>query len=364
MKGQGKAQTKKRWKPALLVVAVCCCAAAAALFFYARGRMDRIPELSFQEALAYTTKGREDAVITVGVIQNGAATYTVYGEDAVVLPQALHTYEIGSLTKTFTAALIGRAAAEGKLELDATVDRYLALPAGNEYPTLRALLTHTSGCKPYYFAWPMVKNFLTGRNSFYGVTEEMLLQAVYKLDLPGEASFNYSNFGYALLGLVLESVYGREYTALVNEFAQELRLPDTHISRQDGDLSRYWDWQSGDAYLPAGGLTSNIADMLAYARLQLEESGYIAACHEPLEKIDATSEAYSLAGIHLDEIGMAWILDRENGIVWHNGGTGDFNCYLGFCPETDTAVIVLSNLPPDYRIPATILGVKLFAELD
>ena len=68
-------------------------------------------------------------------------------------------------------------------------------------------------------------------------------------------------------------------------------------------------------------------------------------------------------GIRLDEIGMAWIIDRENGVVWHNGGTGDYNSYLGFSPETGTAVVILSNLSPSYRIPATVLGVKLLSEL-
>ena len=61
---------------------------------------------------------------------------------------------------------------------------------------------------------------------------------------------------------------------------------------------------------------------------------------------------------------MAWIIDNENEIIWHNGGTGDYNSYLGFNAETGTAVVVLSNLPPSYRIPATILGIKLLNELN
>ncbi len=65
----------------------------------------------------------------------------------------------------------------------------------------------------------------------------------------------------------------------------------------------------------------------------------------------------------MDEIGMAWIIDNKNGIIWHNGGTGDYNSYIGFQPKTKTAVVVLSNLPPNYRIPATVLGVKLLLEL-
>ena len=66
----------------------------------------------------------------------------------------------------------------------------------------------------------------------------------------------------------------------------------------------------------------------------------------------------------MDSIGLAWISDEENGIVWHNGATGDYNCYLGFCPESGTAVVILSNLALSYRIPATVMGVKLLTEIN
>lgn len=68
--------------------------------------------------------------------------------------------------------------------------------------------------------------------------------------------------------------------------------------------------------------------------------------------------------LDMDEIGMAWIIDNENGFIWHNGGTGHYNSYLGFCPETGTAAVVLSNLSPNDRIPATVLGIKKLQELN
>ena len=66
----------------------------------------------------------------------------------------------------------------------------------------------------------------------------------------------------------------------------------------------------------------------------------------------------------MDEIGMAWIIDNENDFIWHNGGTGHYNSYLGFCPETGTAVVVLSNLSPNDRIPATVLGIKQLQDVN
>lgn len=103
--------------------------------------------------------------------------------------------------------------------------------------------------------------------------------------------------------------------------------------------------------------------MLQYAQIQLEDNSYFGGCHETLKSIDASTDSYKTMGIFMDEIGMAWIIDNENGIVWHNGGTGDYNSYLGFKPESGDAVIILSNLSPNYRIPATVLGTKLLSEM-
>ena len=76
------------------------------------------------------------------------------------------------------------------------------------------------------------------------------------------------NYGYAVLGLVLESVYETEYTSLLNDFTQnELCLTSTQISDKSGGLGKYRNWKEGDAYLSAGAVTSNIEDMLLYAQM-------------------------------------------------------------------------------------------------
>lgn len=349
----------------LIVVITFAALAIGGMIIYGKKQISKIPELTFTEALEYTTKDNTDAVITVGIIKGGQSSYKVYGENGKELPAEPHTYEIGSLTKTFTAALINKAIIEGKINLDDTIDQYLALSDDNEYPTIKELLTHTSGYKSYYFESPMVSNFLKGRNDFYGITREMVLQKACNLNMNKDNyNFIYSNYGYAILGLVLEKVYDNDYTTLVNSFMQnELELADTKISDKTGDLGNYWDWKANDAYLSAGAVTSNILDMLSYAQMQLEYNPYFYECHNSLKIINASTKDYTTMDINMNEIGMSWIIDHENGIIWHNGGTGDYNSYLGFNLETGTAVVVLSNLAPNYRIPATVLGVKLLVEL-
>lgn len=148
--------------------------------------MNKIPGLTFEEALAYTTKDTPEATITVGIIKGGESWYTVYGKDGKILPEELHTYEIGSLTKTFTAALVNKAVTEGEISLSDTIDQYLSLPEGKKYPTIRELLTHTSGYKGYYFESPMIGNFFQGRNDFYGITKEMVLDKTGELNMVKE----------------------------------------------------------------------------------------------------------------------------------------------------------------------------------
>lgn len=361
-----KTCSKKQAIITIVSVVVCFVLVVGGFAAYGSKRMEELPGLSFYEALEYTTRNNTDAVITVGIIKDGQASYNVYGANGKELKTAIHTYEIGSLTKTFTAALINKAIKEGKVDLYCTIDSYLPLPKGNTYPTIKELLTHTSGYKGYYFDQAMIANFLIGRNDFCSVSRKRVLDKASKLSMADkEYDFNYSNYGYAVLGLILESVYGVDYTVLINDFAKnELGLKNTRISTSNGDLGNYWDWEENDAYLSAGALTSDISDMLAYAQMQLENNSYFADCHKTLKEIDVTTKSYEAIGIRMDEIGMSWIIDDENGIVWHNGGTGNYNAYLGFCVENGTAVVILSNLAPSYRIPATVLGVKLLLELE
>ena len=349
----------------LISIVLCAALVLGGLMIYGKAQMGKVPSLTFEDALKYTTHGKPDARITVGIIKDGQASFTVYGEDGQILPAEKHIYEIGSLTKTLTAVMVGKAAEDGRIRLDDTIDAYLSLPEGKSYPTVAELLTHTSGYSAYYFETPMIGNFFAGRNSFCGISRDMVLTKAKGLDMNRESyGFTYSNFGYAVLGLVLEAVYDQDYTVLLNDYVQnDLGMTTTKISKRDGDLGDYWDWQENDAYLSAGAVTSNIEDMLRYAQMQLDADPPFDRCHRSLKVINASSESYRMMGIHMDEIGMAWIIDNENGFIWHNGGTGHYNSYLGFDPEAGTAVVILSNLSPGDRIPATVLGIKLLQEL-
>ena len=346
----------------ILIIIIAIAVIIASIIAFGKYQMSLIPKMSSEEILDYTLKDNDNGVITVGIIKDGSASYTVYGKDGKQLENALHTYEIGSLTKTVTASLVNKAVLEGKIDIDSSLDKYIELPPKEHYPTIRELLTHTSGYKPYYLEGPMIKYHFSKDNDFYGVGDSDIIKRLEKVNIAQkEYAFNYSNFGYAVLGLVLEKVYATEYTTLVNDYLHDqLGMKNTKISL--GELENSWEWQPGDTYLAAGGLTSDIEDMLLYAQLQLDEQGIWENAHTPLKSFDANTDSYKALGIRFDGTAYGWINDEESSIVWHNGATSNYNAYLGFSTEADTAVVVLSNLSPNYKIPATVLGRKMLEE--
>lgn len=348
---------------AVLLVVVVSGVIIAGLSIYGNIQMKKAPALSAQDAIDYTLENHNQGIFTVGTIHDGRVSYHVYGRNGEELPLKQYPYEIGSLTKTFTAAMICEAVQDGKIDLNSSIDEYLDLPQKKQYPTVRQLLTHTSGYKGFYFETPMISNFFCGRNDFYGISKDALFSRLSNVSLSNKThKFSYSNFGYAALGLILESVYKSDYSTLVNNYVKNsLGLENTHIS--DCALPNAWDWMSDDAYLSAGALTSNAEDMLSYASILLDQGICGGSCMDPLETINATPAQYEMLGIRMDQIGYGWIHDTQNDIIWHNGGTGNYNCYLGLDMENKNAVVVLSNLPPSYKIPATVVGIKTLMEM-
>jgi CubicO group peptidase (beta-lactamase class C family) len=357
---------KKKILIVVLAISLVIVLGLGSYYIYGQHQINQLQTMTFEQMLGYTTKNNSDAIITVGMIQNGEMTYKVYGENGKTLPHEEHLYEIGSITKTFTASLLCKSVSEERVSFDDSIDEYLMLDEQDDYPTIRKLVTHTAGYKEFYFESPMVSNFFGGQNSFKGISDKMLIKRIEKVKLDAaDYPFSYSNFGYAALGAVLEGIYDKDYTLLMNEYIlDELKLENTRISDGSGDLEGYWQWQKSDAYIPAGALISDITDMIQYTKLHMAgDVDYLNIAHEALAEVNSSSESYEKMGIYINAVGAGWMIDNENGIVWHNGATSNFNSYIGFDKETQTEVVILSNLPPDYRIPATVMGVELLNSL-
>ncbi|MGB4587979.1 MAG: serine hydrolase domain-containing protein, partial [Clostridiaceae bacterium] len=333
----GKKKILKIFLAIILVVAI----GIGGYAIYGSYKLNQLSTMTFDEMMDYTTKDNKDAVITVGIIQNGKITYDVYGKDGMKLAPVEHIYEIGSITKTFTTSLLSKAISEDKISLDSSIDEYLNLPSKGYYPTIRRLVTHMSGYKPYYFEKPMISNFFSGVNDFNGISEEMLIERLGKINLKdSDYSFEYSNFGMSVIGVVLEQIYNEDFTTLMNKYVSgDLGLLNTRISDGSGDLSNYWTWSKSDAYMPAGALLSNITDMMGYVEMQMNENpDYLDMAHDSLAIVNGSNASYEKMGIRIDDFGIGWMIDKEKKIVWHNGGTDHYNSYIGFDKEKQVGV--------------------------
>lgn len=349
----------------ILIIIVLIC--GGAFLLYLNHQMKKLETMDIDDMLVYSTKGLEDAKITVGILKDGEMKYEVYGENGELMEPKLYDYEIGSLTKTFTGALLCKAIQEGKIDLDAPISDYIELPKQVQYPTIKSLVTHTSGYKGYYLESQMVSNFFHRQaNDFYGINQDMLIQRVGKVQIKEkEYGFKYSNFGMAVLGQVLSAVYEKDYDELMKEYIEiELGLENTWLSEGENNLKGSWNWKKNDAYLPAGGIISNIEDMLSYTQIQMTEKlPYLAKGHELQKKVHGSNASYEKMGIRIDAMGIAWIIDEEHNFLWHNGGTSNYNSYLAFDQEKQVGVVLLSNLSPGKRIPVTVIGVKMMENL-
>jgi len=362
---------KNRWSKKIilkfiLIFVLLIAAGIGGYSIYGSYKINQLSTMTFKEMLDYTTKDNKNAIITVGIIQNGKITYDVYGEDGIKLFQEENIYEIGSITKTFTTSLLCKAISEGRINLEDSIDEYLNLPKKDYYPTIQRLVTHTSGYKGYYFEKPMISNFILKQNDFNGISEEMLIERLEKINLnDSDYSFKYSNFGMATLGAVLEQIYNKDYTPLINDYiSDDLGLKKTKISDESGYLGNYWKWSESDAYMPAGALLSNITDMMQYLKIHMSENPYyLSIAHEVLAQANTSTSTYEKIGIRIDDLGAGWMVDNEKNIIWHNGATENYNSYIGFDKENQIGVVILSNLSPNYRIPATIMGIEILTTL-
>ncbi len=284
--------------------------------------------------------------IAIGILQHGARRVFAFG---AAQPDSL--FEIGSITKTFTALILARMAAAGLVKLDTPVRDLLppgAVPQpGGAEITLLDLATQHSGLPR------MPSNFHPADpgNPYadYRPADLYRFLASHGLALPPTPDFLYSNLGFGLLGQALANRAGVPYAALVQrEIAGPLALPDTVVKLSPTQLARFaqghdaahhpahaWDL---DALAGAGAIRSTAADMLTYLDAQLHPEKFPALA----SSIARTHElrAPALPGM---QIGLAWLYVDKAGFYWHNGGTGGFSSYAFFDPAHDCAGVVLFN---------------------
>jgi len=330
--------------------------------------LEDIAKMSSREMIEFWARGAKNARITVGIVQNGQMSFTVYGENGKVRPSTEHIYEIGSIGKVITGQLIAKAIGEEKVNLDDQIDRFLNLPTRAYYPTIRRLLTHTSGYQGHYYEGHTSTNFGLGENYMNYMTRKMMLNRIGTINLENrDYPFYYSNFGISVAGLVLEEIYNQDFTSLVNSYLRnDLGLHKTRVGDGRGDLSHYWTHDKDNAYIPAGAQLSNIMDMLTFAQMQIEGTpSYVSLAQSIKAQVDMGQDYFGDLVFHADAMGLGWMIDSHNNIIFHGGTMPNFCTFLGIDMANGIAVVVLSNVRGNIlsRINSQTIGSKILKEL-
>lgn len=297
----------------------------------------------------------------------GMSVAVVQGNDTIVLkgygyadleldvptpPRAV--YEIGSLTKQFTAAAILLLQEQGKLSLEDELPRFLPdYPTQGHTITIRRLLDHTSGIKGY----TEIAEFSRLRTQRLPRDSAVALFSSWPFDFaPGEAMI-YNNSGYFLLGLVIEKASGQSYEDFVAEHLFEpTGMKDSrYCSERDIIKGRALGYDRGGDGLQqkrflvhvwpyaAGSLCSTVGDLVAWTRALhgrgaggslLSEASYREMV-TPGVLNDGTRLRYA-KGLSVFERG-----GRRQ--IAHGGAINGFVSYLSYYPDHDLIVAVLIN---------------------
>lgn len=279
-------------------------------------------------------------------------------------------FDIGSITKQFTAAAILKLEMEGKLSVSDPIARFFEnVPSDKQAITLHHLLTHTSGLQDTF-----------GDDYEPMTRDDLALKALQsKLLAPPGERHSYSNAGYSLLGIVIEKVSGQPYeTVLHNKlFAPAgmtrtgYRIPKwrpaslAHGYRADADWGTPLDhaWAADGPWwnLRAnGGLLSTVEDLRSWdAALKGERILSAAAKAKlttPYVKEDAAGSSY---------YGYGWAISttpRNTKLVAHDGSNGVF--YADFRRYIDDGVVVIAASTRSDFMAANAMGAVVGAVFD
>ncbi len=283
-------------------------------------------------------------------------------------------FEIGSVTKQFTAALVLRLAEQGKLSLTEPITKYFPqMTFGGTPITLEQLLQHTAGV-PNYTDMP---EWIPRWREDMTVETLMGLFRDKPLDFPPGTLWSYSNSGYVLLGAVIEKVTGKSYEEVVeNELLAPLGMKDSRYGHQEeivrGRVAGYVQGPEGWANAPylsltqpyaAGSLMSTVDDLARWS--DALEAGKVVS---PASRDRMFTSAVLRGG---DQDGIATRYGLGNALTEvaghpaheHGGGIHGFTCDLLRLPDDDLLVVILSNNPMQdvhdlaHRVAEAVLGV-------
>lgn len=275
-------------------------------------------------------------------------------------------FQVGSLSKGFLSALLEMLVEEGVFSWDDTLaDLFPSHPDISfqaKNITLLELATHTSGLPRQIFDIPQLSRFasflFTGKNIYRDLDQAAIFSYLQDPSIHQRGQVQYSNIGYALIGLAIESRTGQNVDALIERrlFAplgltatkfEAYRLP-AGIQRAQGhagDQPKFvrrgtpiQDWEFDHALRSSAGAFSNAQDLLNYASAHTQGPGQKMG---EILKHTLSPHACSSASC----AGLAWTIEHfpTGDIAYQVGLMGGYTSYIGINMQKQVAVVVLMN---------------------
>lgn len=316
-----------------------------------------------QAALAVRAGAAAGTGIALAVVDHGRTRIYVAGSDGNGRPVDERTlFEIGSVTKTFTATALAAMVQAGQVRLQDPISDYLPArvraPSKDGKPiTLLDLAEQRSGL-------PRLPTNMDpyGDDPYAGYTLADMYAFLngYTLTRDPGALYEYSNYGIGLLGQLLANRAGTSYPQLIHRLVLDpLAMTDTTFALgpstdppalavghdMNGAAVPTWHLQS---IAPAGGILSNLDDMVKFLRCNMGEGPLAASClYAQQPRADGEPQ---------HRIGLVWNVNSASGIISHNGATSGFRAVVAIAPDRQTGVVALSNGPTLDDIAAHVLS--------
>jgi D-alanyl-D-alanine carboxypeptidase len=287
---------------------------------------------------------------TVAIAKKGTILYSQgygYADLNTCQPvQPSMDFQIGSVTKQFTAAAVLQLQNAGKLNIDNSLITYLPNYPFDARITLRMLLIQTSGLQDYL-------NFPAANSWINGVSESTVLTQIAQASLvftPG-SFFQYSNSNYFVLGSVIEAVSSVTYASyMASNIFQPVGLGNTSYLQPGAIASPYTQGPTAGVipdpslFFSAGALWSNVQDLATWDAALLNGNVIPPALFTVMVTSSGTPN-YPQGGP--TDYAMGWVQDTELGrpFAWHNGETYAYTSINGMLLDDGFAVIVLTNMP-------------------
>jgi D-alanyl-D-alanine carboxypeptidase len=288
----------------------------------------------------------------VGIVENGEVVFEKYygiANDSASINDSTN-FNIGSITKQFTAIAILQLVERKKLSLDDTLKKFFPQlhPAIANSITIRHLLTHTSGLKAHYpFA---------DVDSGMHATDYDVLKAVEKMDSlnfqPG-TRYQYSNTAYCLLALIIREVSGRDFQQYLKSYIfNPLDMKKSNVIGMEHISNRAigYAYDSAKKQFNRSDARENIffstqGDGGIYTSLR----GYIKWFHE-LQKNEGSIDAARQIQFMIDSskklgYGYGWFVGalEKPELVYHTGANGGFRAIVVTIPSENYALVIFSN---------------------